>query len=506
MLSSSSRASRRRHQGEGLGRAGRALVGGVEAAHRLDLVAEEIEPQRGRVRPPGTGRRSTRAPQFAGVVRPRRCAGSRWRRAGRPARRARSARPRRGAGSAGGCGTGSARAGSRHWRWRPAVAGPCAAACSAWSVASRSAITRSAGRGAVVGQAVPRRAASAPRPRARTPAPCRPARASPLRRRRRSPRGRLAPVPMRRAREIGGEPRQEARGHAGEGQRRLRLEDALRAARSLGDLDEIELAGARPSSDPSKRSGTALRSDRPGHDVDVLFHQQRGEQGALAARPSRRDGRRKSRRSSCRPRACRDARRDISAPANPRPSASLHARIARRRISPRVRRGPCRQVALPALGSRTMRPEILNPLFAEVEALKGVGPGIAKALARLGLTRAVDLALSSADRDDRAGRAPAASARAARADRDPRGDAVRVRAGSGRAPLRIFAADGDGNTITLTFFNNPGWAKKHFRWARRGSCRASSMPMGRRVADRPSRGARARRGGASCRCASRSMG
>ena len=38
-----------------------------------------------------------------------------------------------------------------------------------------------------------------------------------------------------------------------------------------------------------------------------------------------------------------------------------------------------------------MRPEILNPLFAEVEALKGVGPGIAKGLARLDLTRAVDL-------------------------------------------------------------------------------------------------------------------
>ena len=35
-----------------------------------------------------------------------------------------------------------------------------------------------------------------------------------------------------------------------------------------------------------------------------------------------------------------------------------------------------------------------------------------------------------------------------------------MRAGSGRAPLRIFASDGDGNTLTLTFFNNPGWAKK----------------------------------------------
>ena len=30
-----------------------------------------------------------------------------------------------------------------------------------------------------------------------------------------------------------------------------------------------------------------------------------------------------------------------------------------------------------------MRPDILNPLFAEVEALKGVGPGLSKPLKRL---------------------------------------------------------------------------------------------------------------------------
>ena len=39
-----------------------------------------------------------------------------------------------------------------------------------------------------------------------------------------------------------------------------------------------------------------------------------------------------------------------------------------------------------------MRPDILNPLFAEVQALKGVGPAVVKPLARLGLDRAVDLA------------------------------------------------------------------------------------------------------------------
>ncbi|HET9398182.1 MAG TPA: ATP-dependent DNA helicase RecG, partial [Sphingomicrobium sp.] len=37
---------------------------------------------------------------------------------------------------------------------------------------------------------------------------------------------------------------------------------------------------------------------------------------------------------------------------------------------------------------------------------------------------------------------------------------VQFRAGSGKAPLRILALDGDDNTLTLTFFNNPAWAKK----------------------------------------------
>ena len=38
-----------------------------------------------------------------------------------------------------------------------------------------------------------------------------------------------------------------------------------------------------------------------------------------------------------------------------------------------------------------MRPDILNPLFAEVEAMPGVGPKVAKMLAKLRITRVVDL-------------------------------------------------------------------------------------------------------------------
>jgi ATP-dependent DNA helicase RecG len=107
-----------------------------------------------------------------------------------------------------------------------------------------------------------------------------------------------------------------------------------------------------------------------------------------------------------------------------------------------------------------MRPEILNPLFAEVEALKGVGPGIAKGLAKVGLTRAIDLAYHLPTGTIERVRAPHASqallGRIVVLDVTP----VEVRAGSGRAPLRIFARDGDDNTLTLTFFNNPAWAKK----------------------------------------------
>ncbi|WP_163471496.1 hypothetical protein, partial [Escherichia coli] len=39
-----------------------------------------------------------------------------------------------------------------------------------------------------------------------------------------------------------------------------------------------------------------------------------------------------------------------------------------------------------------MRPEILNPLFAEVTALKGIGAALARPLERLGLARVVDVA------------------------------------------------------------------------------------------------------------------
>ena len=108
-----------------------------------------------------------------------------------------------------------------------------------------------------------------------------------------------------------------------------------------------------------------------------------------------------------------------------------------------------------------MRPDILNSLFTEVEALKGVGPQLAKGLKRLGITRAIDLLYHLPTGSIERIAAPAASAallgrivilEVTPFDfRQPR---------SGRGPTRVPASDRDGNTITLVYFNNPGWAKK----------------------------------------------
>src|SRR6476659_488159 len=108
-----------------------------------------------------------------------------------------------------------------------------------------------------------------------------------------------------------------------------------------------------------------------------------------------------------------------------------------------------------------MRPEILNPLFTEVEALKGVGPQIAKLLKKLGLSRLVDLLYHLPTGAIERVRAPAAGAallgRNVILDLNP----FEFRESrSGRGPMRVFASDSDGNTISLIYFNNPGWAKR----------------------------------------------
>jgi ATP-dependent DNA helicase RecG len=108
-----------------------------------------------------------------------------------------------------------------------------------------------------------------------------------------------------------------------------------------------------------------------------------------------------------------------------------------------------------------MRPDILNPLFAEVEVLKGVGPQVSKLLKRLDLSRVVDVLYHLPTGAIERVRAPAANAsllgRNVILELTPF-DSRENR--SGRGPMRVYAADADGNTISLVYFNNPGWAKR----------------------------------------------
>jgi ATP-dependent DNA helicase RecG len=108
-----------------------------------------------------------------------------------------------------------------------------------------------------------------------------------------------------------------------------------------------------------------------------------------------------------------------------------------------------------------MRPDRLNPLFAETGGLKGVGPQLAKPLDKLGLTRVKDLAYHLPDRFVQ---------RRAVTDLDEAsvGENIVValtpteyRGAAGRGPFRVLASDGPGNVVALTYFGrNSGWAKK----------------------------------------------
>lgn len=114
----------------------------------------------------------------------------------------------------------------------------------------------------------------------------------------------------------------------------------------------------------------------------------------------------------------------------------------------------CRQI--------DMRPDILNPLFAEIEALKGVGPALAKPLERLGLARVVDVAfhlpVSFVDRRMVNELAIGDSGRVIGVELTP----VDYRAsGSTRAPFRVIAQDRRGNSVALVYFGkNSGWPRK----------------------------------------------
>ncbi|MGF7153219.1 ATP-dependent DNA helicase RecG [Novosphingobium gossypii] len=107
-----------------------------------------------------------------------------------------------------------------------------------------------------------------------------------------------------------------------------------------------------------------------------------------------------------------------------------------------------------------MRPEALNSLFVEVEALEGVGPKLRKPLEKLGLTRIRDLAYHLPDRfvERRA---------ITNLDEATVGENVIValtvrehRSPSGRGPFRIIAEDAIGNTCTITYFGRASYTGK----------------------------------------------
>jgi ATP-dependent DNA helicase RecG len=108
-----------------------------------------------------------------------------------------------------------------------------------------------------------------------------------------------------------------------------------------------------------------------------------------------------------------------------------------------------------------MRPDILNPLFAEVTALKGVGPQLAKPLERLGLARVVDvlfhLPTGWIDREPRDTLDMADAGRTVAITLTPRD----YRISRGRGPTRVHAVDGEGNFVSLVYFGgSSGYVKK----------------------------------------------
>lgn len=111
-----------------------------------------------------------------------------------------------------------------------------------------------------------------------------------------------------------------------------------------------------------------------------------------------------------------------------------------------------------------MRPDILNPLFTEIDALRGVGPQLSRALERLGIARVKDALFHL----------PTGRIERHRAERlddaaEGQGAIVTLTArgyrsgGSPRAPFRVDAYDAAGDHVAIVYFGRTqGLAKKQF--------------------------------------------
>ena len=109
-----------------------------------------------------------------------------------------------------------------------------------------------------------------------------------------------------------------------------------------------------------------------------------------------------------------------------------------------------------------MRPDVLNPIFAESQTLDGVGPKLAKPLEKLGLTRVKDVAYHLPERF--------VTRRAiANLDEGAEGEQViialtptehRAARNPGRGPFRVLAQDDAGNICALTYFGRASYTAK----------------------------------------------
>jgi len=116
-----------------------------------------------------------------------------------------------------------------------------------------------------------------------------------------------------------------------------------------------------------------------------------------------------------------------------------------------------------AAKDRIMRPDRLNPLFAAADSLKGVGPGLARPLEKLGLTRVRDLAYHLPDRFVQRRAVDSLDAASVGENIVIRLTAREYRAPAGRGPFRIMAEDSLGDYVALTFFGRASYsAKKQF--------------------------------------------
>lgn len=109
-----------------------------------------------------------------------------------------------------------------------------------------------------------------------------------------------------------------------------------------------------------------------------------------------------------------------------------------------------------------MRPDVLNPLFAESQTLDGVGPKLAKPLEKLGLTRVRDMLYHLPERF---------VTRRVVANLDEAGEGEQVIVGltptehrssrnPGRGPYRVLSQDEIGNICAITYFGRASYTAK----------------------------------------------